>query len=75
MKSDYTPHSKAELIEIPGQAIIIHTDDNRAVILTPVLAIELAREIIKLNPITTTASGEAVFIPADPSPARAGLVQ
>lgn len=80
--STLTPQSKAVLIEVPGKAtmaedgctlvieppvaMIIRTKDGRAVVMTPDLAVDIARRIL---------GSSGGLIPADPQPARGGLVQ
>lgn len=67
MEKKLNPQSKANLIEAPGVAIIIQTDDQRSVVLTPALALDLARKILSFS--------APVDIPANPIPGRGRLVQ
>jgi hypothetical protein len=65
MTDKFNPQSKAVLAEVPGRAFIIRTADKRTVVLTPELAMSLAREILN----------RSALIIAEPAPARGGFVQ
>ncbi len=67
MSKNLIPQSKATLIEAPGVAFVIQTDDQSKVVLTPQLAVELAQKILFASGLCAVAENSI--------PAKTRLVQ